>query len=60
MKKNSKLRLTLSRETLRALDAEEMTKAPGGVVSMPFCLITQPCVSQTCPTRCGQTYCFYV
>jgi hypothetical protein len=62
MKKHAKLRLTLSRETLRALDAEEMAAAPGGV-SSPFCLITDSCYNcptQTCPTRCGQTYCYYV
>jgi len=52
MKRTAKLRLSLSRETLRTLDATELAAAPGGA-SNPFCLITSPCISQTCQTRCG-------
>jgi len=52
MKKTAKLRLSLSRETLRTLDATELEAAPGGL-SNPFCLITSPCITQSCPTRCG-------
>lgn len=54
MKRNAKIRLTLNRETLRNLDAEELTAAPGGV-SSPFCVITQTCYncpSVSCPTIC--------
>jgi len=63
MKKNAKIRLTLNRETLRSLDADEAAGAKGGAIVQ----ITQSCfqtycvcVSQTCPTNCGQTYCYYV
>lgn len=66
MKKNAKIRLTLSRETLRNLSAEEMSGAQRGA-SGAICQITDSCfqtycvcVTQTCPTRCGQTYCYYV
>jgi hypothetical protein len=53
MKKTAKIRLSLSRETLRTLDANELEAAPGGANSNPFCLITNPCITQSCPTRCG-------
>ena len=62
MKKNAKIRLTLSRETLRSLATDQTAQAQGGA-STPLCLITDSCyncVTQTCPTRCGQTYCYYV
>jgi hypothetical protein len=58
MKKNAKIRLTLSRETLRSLTADEAPNAQGGVV-----LLTNTCyqcLTYTCPTHCGQTYCYYV
>jgi hypothetical protein len=68
MKKSLKTRLTLNRETLRALDAEEISGAQGGsaltaqanctVSVVPSVLVA--CVTQTCPTRCGQSYCFHV
>ena len=53
MKRSAKLRLSLNRETLRTLDPAELEAAPGGV-SNP-CPITSPCISQSCPTRCGGT-----
>jgi hypothetical protein len=51
MKKNGKIRLTLNRETLRTLDANDLTAAPGGVNSQPFCQITY----YTCRVSCGGT-----
>jgi hypothetical protein len=68
MKRNAKIRLTLNRETLRNLNPDELTAAPGGgtpiLTAAAGCvLVTNTCincVTQTCPTRCGQTYCFYV
>ncbi|HEX4498459.1 MAG TPA: class I lanthipeptide [Thermoanaerobaculia bacterium] len=67
MKKSLKTRLTLNRETLRNLAADEMSGAQGGGVVLVSqgagtcpVLITAVCVTQTCPTRCGQTYCYYV
>lgn len=68
MKKSLKTRLTLNRETLRALDAEEISGAQGGsaLTAQANCTISvapsilAPCVTQTCPTRCGQAYCFHV
>ncbi|HEY0512453.1 MAG TPA: hypothetical protein VGH73_11145 [Thermoanaerobaculia bacterium] len=64
MKKTVKIRLTLNRETLRNLVSDEMSGAQGGalVVTTTDCtvLVTNSCyncVSQTCPTRCGQWYC---
>jgi hypothetical protein len=66
MKKQSlKSRLTLNRETLRHLSADQMAEAQGGAVvqitngTCPV-LITSPCLTQTCPTRCGQWYCYAV
>jgi hypothetical protein len=65
MKKN-KIRLTLSRETLRSLVSDETSKAQGGgVTTTPACqLLTNSCFNcitqNTCPTHCGQTYCYYV
>jgi hypothetical protein len=52
MKRTAKLRLSLNRETLRTLDPAELEAAPGGITSNP-CLITYPCFTQSCPTRCG-------
>ncbi len=67
MKKSAKIRLTLNRETLRNLSAGETSGAQGGgiVVNTTECpiLVTNSCyncLTQSCPTRCGQTYCFYV
>jgi len=61
MKRNVK-RLTLNRETLRYLNAEEVSAAQGA--SERLCALTQTCfqvcVSQTCPTKCGQWYCYGV
>jgi hypothetical protein len=61
MKRNMK-RLTLNRETLRALDTEEMSNAQGGVSERicPVATAFAVCVSQTCPTKCGQWYCYGV
>lgn len=64
MKKNAKIRLTLNRETLRNLSADEASGARGGAIVQ----ITQSCfetycvcvTQQSCPTHCGQTYCYYV
>jgi hypothetical protein len=64
MKKNAKIRLTLNRETLRNLSVDEMPGAQGGavVVNTTVCpvILTNTCVTYTCPTKCGQTYCYYV
>ncbi len=65
MKKSLKTRLTLNRETLRALDTEETAGAHGGsvVTAGANCTISvapsivNNCLTQTCPTRCGQWYC---
>jgi len=63
MKKNLKTRLTLNRETLRSLASDEMSAAQGGA---PTTLITgcpvrtYTCISYTCPTECGQAYCYGV
>jgi hypothetical protein len=68
MKKN-KIRLTLSRETLRSLASDEMSGAQGGALALTTVagcpvLITNTCYNcvtqNTCPTHCGQTYCYYV
>jgi hypothetical protein len=65
MKKSLKARLTLNRETLRHLASDQMTAVQGGEavpVTYTGCPVrlTNACVTQTCPTRCGQTYCYYV
>ena len=64
MKKNAKIRLTLSRETLRNLSADETSGVQGEASGTPQCYVTvfctQGCLTQTCPTNCGQTYCYYV
>ena len=62
MKKSAKIRLTLNRETLRSLTAEETSNAPGGTVITNGCtLITVTCFNcitrNTCPSLCGQPYC---
>jgi hypothetical protein len=57
MKKN-KIRLTLNRETLRSLEQEELRATPGGAVILTYTCFN--CVTQSCPTKCGQTYCYYV
>lgn len=62
MKRNMK-RLTLNRETVRHLDAEEMSAAQGGAGSVDICPIPTAyavCVTHTCPTKCGQWYCYGV
>lgn len=65
MKKN-KIRLTLNRETLRNLGADEVRNAGGGASGQPICyqsLVTcspAACLTQTCPTNCGQWYCYGV
>ncbi len=68
MKKTLKSRLTLNRETLRALNAEETAGAQGGgtATAGANCTISvvpsviNVCVSQTCPTQGGQWYCYHV
>jgi hypothetical protein len=69
MKKSLKTRLTLNRETLRNLTADQMSAAQGGaleptsnVCPMPNTNVGCPVVviSATCPTRCGQWYCYHV
>ena len=70
MKRNVKIkaRLTLNRETLRNLEAAELTDAQGGANSQGICQITQSCFAtycvcvtqQSCPTNCGQWYCYGV
>lgn len=58
MKRNLK-RLTLNRETLRYLNSEEMAAAQGGaserICPIPSAFVV--CISQSCPTECGQWYC---
>ena len=66
MKRTAK-RLTLNRETLGQLNKKEMSAAQGGV-SENICTITQTCFEtycncltrQTCPSFCGQWYCYGV
>jgi hypothetical protein len=71
MKRNAKIRLTLNRETLRNLNTDEMRAVEGGEAgtATPNCNVSvvptvincsAGCFTQTCPTRCGQTYCYYV
>lgn len=65
MKKTLKSRLTLNRETLRALNVEETANAQGGAVVATTGISLVPsvinvCVSATCPTQCGQWYCYHV
>jgi hypothetical protein len=50
MKKNAKIRLTLHRETLRTLDSNDLTAAPGGANTAPYCPVTY-----TCRVSCGGT-----
>ncbi|MFL6203213.1 MAG: class I lanthipeptide [Thermoanaerobaculia bacterium] len=64
MKRKANVRLTLNRETLRHLSDTETNAAQGGAV---IGAVTQSCfqtycvcVSQTCPTECGQWYCYRV
>jgi hypothetical protein len=64
MKKN-KIRLTLNRETLRNLGADEASNAQGGSVISNGCpLLTVTCFNcityNSCPTKCGQNYCYFV
>jgi hypothetical protein len=54
MKKNLKARLSLHRETLLALDADQMAKVAGGAQNSGFA----GCITyQTCATNCHQWYC---
>jgi hypothetical protein len=67
MKRNAKLRLTLNRETLRNLNAQDMKAAAGGATETTcprntqgscFQSVCDACIThQTCPTNCGQTIC---
>jgi hypothetical protein len=53
MKKSLRTRLSLHRETLRALDADQMAGAQGGApASATHCL-----TDNTCATNCHQWYC---
>ncbi len=67
MKKSLKTRLTLNRETLRNLSPDQLSEAQGGALqaNTTGCTVAPtnfncPVVSQTCPTRCGQWYCYAV
>ena len=66
MKKSLKTRLTLNRETLRNLNADQLSEAQGGIVvvtqsaNCPVLNTNVGCPSDTCPTRCGQWYCHAV
>jgi hypothetical protein len=65
MKKSLKNRLTLNRETLRNLASDEMAGAQGGAPTTLFTgcppVRTYTCITyNTCPTNCGQTYCYGV
>lgn len=65
MKRKANVRLTLNRETLRHLSDTETNAAQGGAV---IGLVTQSCfqtycicvTQQTCPSECGQWYCYGV
>ena len=61
MKRNMK-RLTLNRETVRLLNAEEISAAQGGasvgICPVPSVLVI--CISKTCPSLCNQPYCYGV
>jgi hypothetical protein len=61
MKRNVK-RLSLNRETLRNLNVEEMAAAQGAASERicPVATAFVVCVSHTCPTECGQWYCYGV
>lgn len=54
MKRNMK-RLTLNRETVRLLNAEEMSAAQGGDFYQVTAYVI--CVPQSAPTNCGRTDC---
>lgn len=54
MKKSLKTRLSLHRETLRALDADQMAEAQGG---MPGSNASGCITYATCATNCHQWYC---
>lgn len=53
MKKNTQIRLTLNRETLRTLDSNDLTAAPGGANTQPYCLVT---IRVSCAGTCN-VYC---
>ena len=56
MKKSLKTRLTLNRETLRNLNTDELAATPGAGYRTETCVQ----LTQTCPTECGQAYCYHV
>lgn len=70
MKRNAKVRLTLNRETLRNLTSDQLSGAQGGALepNTTGCPVlntnvncpTNTCLTQTCPTHCGQWYCYHV
>jgi hypothetical protein len=49
MKKSSKARLTLHRETLRNLASPDLMAVPGGANTLPYCR------TYTCNVSCGGT-----
>lgn len=69
MKKSLKNRLSLNRETLRNLASDQLSGAQGGALE-PVTYETCPqlntnvncpvVISHTCPTNCGQWYCYHV
>jgi len=62
MKKSAKIRLTLHRETLRNLSPEQMNAAQGGAIvrQTDTCFCPVVVTNQSCPTNCGQWYCYGV
>jgi hypothetical protein len=68
MKKSLKTRLTLNRETLRNLTSDQLPGVQGGALEPVTDVCPRPntnvgCpapLTQTCPTRCGQWYCYGV
>jgi hypothetical protein len=64
MKKNAKIRLTLNRETLRNLSPDQVRTAEGGIVLQTgatcICPVPVQVTQQSCPTHCGQWYCYGV
>jgi len=65
MKKTAKIRLTLNRETLRNLAPEQIQAAEGGAIVVQtggtcICPVPVQVTQQTCPSLCGQWYCYGV
>jgi hypothetical protein len=60
MKKTAKIRLTLNRETLRNLAPEQIQAAEGGAAVRTDTCACPVVTQQSCPSNCGQWYCYGV